>query len=134
MLGVDTNILLRLILQDDQAQLDVVRGRMARATIENETVHIGPIVLAEAIWTLVKVAKAPKARVVKVISELGETSPFRFFDDDVVAEALVSFNSGNAGFSDCLIHAMDDAAGCQATLTFDTRALTLPGFAHPSAA
>ncbi len=133
MLGADTNILLRLVLQDDLAQLAVIEEKLIRVVGANEQVHISPVVLAETIWTLVKVAKAPKQRVVQVIGDLGRTLPFRFFDDGIVASALTTFVASNAGFSDCLIRAMDAAAGCRSTMTFDVRALDIPGFAHPSA-
>lgn len=131
MIGADANILLRLLLNDDAAQVAVVRQRLDQVIEARDTVHIGPIALAETIWTLAHRAKVPKAALANAIRDLGLTRPFSHFDDKIVETALALFETGKAGFSDCLIRAMDSHAGCTETLTFDQNALTLPGFVHP---
>ncbi len=132
MIGVDANILLRLLLADDEDQLAVVRKRLDRAVAAREEVVIGPVALAETAWTLAHRLKVPMATIARTLADLGDTRPFRFFDPSAVAEALRLLATGRAGVSDCLIRAMDAAAGCATTLTFDRRALALPGFVHPS--
>jgi predicted nucleic-acid-binding protein len=131
MIGADANILLRLLLNDDAAQVATVRARLANTLALREEVMIGPIALAETVWTLTHRLKVPTSALASAIRDLGATRPFRFFDGEVVDAALALFESGRAGFSDCLIRAMDQTAGCVQTLTFDRRALTLPGFVHP---
>lgn len=131
MIGADANILLRLLLNDDPVQVAQVRSRLALALDARVEVLIGPIALAETIWTLSHRLKVPMATIAATIRDLGQTRPFRFFDDKVVQAALDLFETGRAGFSDCLIRTMDSAADCIETLTFDRRALQLPGFVHP---
>ena len=131
MIGADANILLRLLLNDDARQVALVRSRLARAVDAREEVFIGPIALAETVWTLTHRLKVPVAALATAIRDLGLTRPFRFFDDAIVQSALDQFEAGRAGFSDCLIRVMDAQAGCAETLTFDRRALQMPGFVHP---
>lgn len=49
----------------------------------------------------------------------------------IASAALVAYAAGGPDFADCLIRAMNRAAGCSATLTFDRAALALPGFVEP---
>lgn len=131
MIGADADILLRLLLNDDPVQVATVRTRLAMAVDARQEVLIGPIALAETVWTLSNRLKVPMAAIAATVRDLGQTRPFRFFDTMVVQVALDLFETGSAGFSDCLIRAMDGAAGCAETLTFDRRALQVPGFVHP---
>ena len=131
MIGADANILLRLLLNDDAEQVATVRQRLEQVAAARGTIQIGPIALAETIWTLAHRAKVPKDALAHAIRDLGLTRPFSYFNDSVVEAALAMFESGKAGFSDCLIRAMDAHAGCTETLTFDQRAVSLPGFTHP---
>ena len=131
MIGADANILLRLLLDDDPEQVAAVRARLARALVQRVEVWIGPIALAETVWTMSHRLKVPAATLSVTIRNLGLTRPFRFFDGDVVGAALALYEVGRAGFSDCLIRAMDAQSGCSETLTLDRRALQLPGFTQP---
>ena len=131
MIGADANILLRLLLNDDAEQVAAVRQRLHQVAEARDIIHIGPIALAETIWTLAHRAKVPKTALASAIRDLGLTRPFSYFNDTVVEAALVMFETGKAGFSDCLIRAMDDHAGCTQTMTFDKRALAQPGFIQP---
>lgn len=131
MIGADANILLRLLLNDDAAQVAMVKVRLTQAVEGREEVFIGPIALAETVWTLAHRLKVPVESLAAAIRNLGLTRPFRFFDDAVVQAALDLFETSRAGFSDCLIRVMDAQAGCTETLTFDRRALKMPGFVHP---
>jgi predicted nucleic-acid-binding protein len=133
-LGADTNILLRLLNHDDAAQESEVRERLRRAFAEGEDIMIGPLALAECVWTLTRAGRLSREDAAEVVLLLAETPPFRFFDEHIVGEAIGLFASGKAGFTDCLIRAMDADAGCRLTLTFDRKALAMPGFAHPAAA
>jgi predicted nucleic-acid-binding protein len=132
-IGADANILLRLLLDDDPVQVGQVRERLDRAVTDREDVFVSPIALAETVWTLAHQRKVPAAEITSAIRAMSNTRPFRMFDDPVVGTALDLFEAGRTGFSDCIIRAMDAAAGCRSTLTFDRRALTLPGFLHPTA-
>lgn len=134
MIGADTNVLLRIVLRDDAEQLRVAEEALGRALERREAIRIGPVALAEFTWTLSKGRRVPRRELAEVLRGLAETPPFRTFDDAIFETALGAFEAGAADFADCLIAAMDEAAGCRATLTFDRAALRVPGFAHPAEA
>ena len=130
MIGVDTNILLRLLLNDEPTQVAQARARLERARAEREVVHVGPVALVEMVWTLQR--RHGVGEIAEIVEALIDTPPFRVFDEEILREALSMLAQGRAGFADALIAAMDRAAGCTATLTFDKRALELPAFIHPT--
>jgi predicted nucleic-acid-binding protein len=131
MIGVDTNILLRVLLQDDPEQNAEINAALIRARDAGETLYIGPVAFVETIWTLRR--RVPMEELTSAVSALIATPPFRIFDEKVATGALEMFSGGKAGFSDCIIAAMNDAAGCARTLTFDRGALSLTHFMRPHA-
>lgn len=127
MIGIDTNLLLRLLLDDDPGQnprIDALFEQYARTP---ESVLIIDVVLAETIWTLRTVYAQPKPAQVAAIRGLLSQPAFAFEQRSVVEQALATFEQGNAGFADCLIAARISAAGCKFTATFDRRMRRLPG-------
>ena len=94
---------------------------------EREPVLIGPVVLAELASTLRR--RAPRAAIAAAIRAL--TCTAKLFDEAVMGKALDAYAEGSADFSDYLLAATHEAAGCTATLTFDRQALTHPQLVHP---
>lgn len=127
MIGIDTNLLLRLWLDDDPAQnkrLDALLAEHGRAP---GSLLVTDVVLAEAAWTLKSAYEQDKdALLVALRSLLAETA-FAFEDREAVASAVSLFESGACGFADCLIVAKHARQGCQFTATFDRRMRTLAG-------
>lgn len=131
MIGVDTNLLLRFLLRDEEEQYLAVRERLQRALDEREVVWIGPVTFTETVWTLARRLRVPPVEIAEITEVLLATPPLRIFDEPVVRRALTLYRTTPAGFSDCIIRAMDASAGCHATLSFDAKA-KLPGFIHPA--
>lgn len=131
-IGIDTNVLLRFVLRDDEEQYAVTRARFARALIDRERILIGPVAFAETVWTLARRRKVPRGEIVAMIDRLLATPPLRAFDEGIVRRALDLYGTERAGFSDCIILAMNEAAGCERTISFDRGALRLDHFVHPT--
>ena len=133
MIAVDTNVLLRYLLRDDEVQAEKARHIFERA----ERVLITDVVLAETMWTLVgRRYRAVKADLVAVIDNLLQDPKVCFEDDDVVWKALQAYRKTDADFADALI--MHKALKTVATndeldtvYTFDNAALQLPNTAEP---
>ena len=132
MIGADTNILLRLVLRDDPRQLELVVARLRRAMSDREDVWIGPVVLAELVWTLARSLKVPRPETARMVRSLLDARPFVLFDDNVVERAIAMFEREPFGFSDAMILAMNEAAGCASTLTFDEDALKISHYVRPT--
>ena len=122
MIGLDTNVIVRYIMQDDPVQL-----AQAVAVIEHELSQDNPgfislIVLAETIRVLKTVYHLPKSGLVTVIDSLLTIRQLLVEQNELVFRALKTYRGGNGDFSDALIAAVGVAQGCSETLTFDRKA------------
>ena len=127
MIGIDTNILLRLWFNDDPAQskridqLLAEHGGLPGSLLETD------VVLAEAVWTLKSAFEQDKHAQLTAVRSLLEETAFAFEDREAVAAALTLFDSGSCGFADCLVVAKHARQGCEFTATFDRGTRKLPG-------
>lgn len=128
MIGLDTNVLVRYIAQDDKVQ-------SARATrlIESECSaakpgFVGQIVLAELVWVSESRYGASRSEVAAIVRRILGIRQLKVQDPEVAWKALRLFESGKADYADCLIACGAQDAGCERTMTFDRKAgMTLLG-------
>jgi len=128
MLGVDTNVLIRYLIRDDQPQYEKARRLIDREVAKGEPVLVSLLVLLEAEWVLRSRYELAKADIVTAFSALLDTADLVFEDEPSVENAVYSWKDSAADFADCLIEARNRRLGCRATATFDGRALKLVGF------
>ena len=127
MIGIDTNILLRLWLNDDPAQNRRIDSLLAEHGQTSESLLVSDVVLAEAVWTLRVTYEQGKDAQLLAVRSLLEEPAFAFEDREAVALAASLFQDAACGFSDCLIAAKHSRLGCDFTATFDKRMRKLPG-------
>jgi predicted nucleic-acid-binding protein len=125
-IGLDTNILLRLWLNDHAAQNRRIDALLAEHGRAPGSLMVSDVVLAEALWTLRAAYGQQKADQLLAVRSLLEEPAFAFEDRDVVEIAASLFERHACGFSDCLIAARNGRLGCDFTATFDKRMLRLP--------
>ena len=126
MISLDTNVLVRLLADDDARQCTRARAAVAAAEASGETVRINDVVLAETMWTMAKRYKTPKSMLVEITRGLLDSGTFEFESRACLEDTLRLFEQSSADFSDCLIVAKNAAAGCRSTLTFDAECIKLP--------
>ena len=139
MIAVDTNVLLRYLLHDDEAQA----ARADAVFDAAETLLITDVVLVETVWTLAgRKYRLAKAELVAVLERLFSEPNIRFEDDQVVWRALQAYRSAapadenrlvkGAGFADALIvfkalrAASDAGEVLNGVYTFDAAMQRLP--------
>ena len=127
MIGIDTNILLRLWLDDDPAQSRRIDVLLADHGSTPGSLLVTDVVLAEAVWTLRSAFNQNKASQLLALHSLLEEAAFAFEDRESVGRAVALFEGGSHGFSDCLIVAKHERQGCDFTATFDRGMKKLPG-------
>lgn len=127
MIGIDTNVLLRLLLDDDPSQNAKVDALMAAHARAPGSVLISDVVLAETVWTLRTVYEQPKSTLISAVNSLLAQAAFAFEHRSAVERAVTDFRGSNAGFSDCLIAAKHAALGCALSATFDRKMRALAG-------
>jgi predicted nucleic-acid-binding protein len=128
MLGLDTNLLIRYLIEDDRRQSEEARRLIHRETGNGEPVLVNLLVLLEIEWVLRSRYGLPKAEILAAFSALLEAADLAFEDETSVEYALYSWKNSAADFTDCLIEARNRRLGCRATATFDGKALKLAGF------
>jgi predicted nucleic-acid-binding protein len=127
MLGVDTNVLVRYLIRDDQSQYEKARRLIEREVSKGEPVLVSMLVLLETEWVLRSRYELAKAEIVTAFSALLDTADLAFEDEPSVEHAVYSWKDSAADFADCLIEARNRRLGCRATATFDGKALKLAG-------
>ena len=130
MLGIDTNVLVRFLVRDEQTQFEKARKLLKREISNGRRVFINQLVLLEAEWVLRSRYGLTKTQMLETISGLLDAPDIQLEDEPAVEEAVFVWRDANAYFADCLIGARNRRLGCNATATFDTKALKLPGFIH----
>ncbi len=128
MLGIDTNVLVRLLVADDADQTRRARQLIEKSLTRDEPVLISLLVLIETEWVLRSRYELDKSTILSAMRRLLEASDLAFEDESAVEEALFHWKDGACGFSDLLISAHNRRLGCSATATFDAKAARMPGF------
>ena len=116
MIGLDTNVLVRYLVQDDPDQ-----SRRAGKCIESGTASIGCIVLCELVWVLESAYDYPRATVAEALEKILMTGDFEIEDREQAWAALHDYRRTKADYADCLIAHRNAAAGCKETATFDKK-------------
>jgi predicted nucleic-acid-binding protein len=128
MIGIDTNVLLRLFLQDDADQHAKAVALLSRHQRDGE-VAINAIVLVEFAWTLQRRKSLTRQRIAHYLSEVISAAEFSIEHAGAAETALQHYKSGKADFADYFLAAINAAAGCTRTFTFDRDAIDCPLFA-----
>jgi predicted nucleic-acid-binding protein len=123
MIGVDTNVLLRILLEDDPRQssraVDLIRG--ARP---DGPVLINAIVLAEVAWTLRRKLGDAKHEIASKIEQILETEGLELMFAQAAARAAGEYRKGSADFADYFLAEINRDFGSRTTFTFDRDAAT----------
>jgi predicted nucleic-acid-binding protein len=128
MLGIDTNVLVRFLVRDDEVEFEKARKLIRREVAAGRRVFVSQLVLLEAEWMLRSRYGLPKLEIVAAVSGLLDAPDIQFEDEPSIEEALFAWKDSVADFADCLIGARNRRLGCRATATFDARASKLPCF------
>jgi predicted nucleic-acid-binding protein len=128
MLGIDTNVLVRFLVRDDEVQFEKARKLIKREVAAGRRVFVNQLVLMETEWVLRSRYAVPKNQSIAAISGLLDASDVQFEDEPAIEEALFIWKDSTADFADCLIGAKNRRMGCRATASFDAKASRLPGF------
>ena len=122
MIGIDTNVLVRYLAQDDP-------GQSPRATsfIETECSPSRPgfiplVVLVEVVWVSESCYGATRAEIAEIVRRILSTKQLVVQDAETAWKALRVFEATNTDFADCVIERTADAAGCEHVVSFDRQA------------
>jgi predicted nucleic-acid-binding protein len=127
-IGLDTNVVVRYLTQDDAKQSPIATRLMEKTLSSDEPGFISLVVLAEVIWVLVSLYSVDRAGVAEVVSGLLTTEQLRVESAELVWRAKRRYEGSKADFSDALIAECAIAGGCKRAVTFDRTAAATSGF------
>ena len=121
MIGFDTNVLLRALLDDDAEQSPLARRRLSMLTSERPG-FVATGVQLELYWVFERRYRLSREEIADTFDALLEVSSLAFENLEALVRALHLYRTSNADLSDALIVECNRARGCENTLTFDKRA------------
>jgi predicted nucleic-acid-binding protein len=125
-IGLDTNVLVRYITQDDNKQ-----AALANSLIENlddaSPGFVTLVTVVELSWVLESAYHFTRQQFVKMMQTLLAVETIKLERSAVVASAVRKYSASKADFSDCLIERLSSSAGCERTMTFDKAAAKMAG-------
>ena len=128
MIGLDTNVLVRYLVQDDPTQSRQASAVIDRAAAKETAMFIDHVVMCELAWVLGRGYGYARTAVAEVIEKILLGRQFEIEKKDLVWAALANFKASRADFAECLIGVTNHLAGCESTLTFDRSAASLSAF------
>lgn len=133
MIGLDTNVLVRYLAGDPDAEaqtlqaIALVDGAFAR----QEKCFVNIAVLCETAWVLLYHYTTPKAALTESLAQLLAHPGFVFEHPALLRAALAQYRDAPVDFADCIIDRLNRHHGCRQTVSFDKQAISALGFIQP---
>jgi len=131
MIALDTNVLVRFLVEDDAAQTAKATALIERTVSDGATLFISDVVLCETVWVLTARYGFSRAEVAAVLRRLLDAEHLSFATPAQHSRALAAFSAGKGDFADYVIREHGLAAGCSAVATFDQALLKETGYQSP---
>jgi len=131
MIGLDSNILVRYLTQDDPIQSTKATEVIERRLTEENPGFVSIVAMVETVWVLDRGYELTTNEIAAAVERMLQTSVLVVENEQQVFTAMIALKEGRGSFADALIVALGARVGCSRTLTFDQKALRLPGFAAP---
>lgn len=127
MKGLDTNVIVRFLVRDDEQQWQISDRYINEALQASEPCFVNNIVLCEVVWVLRTSYKLSREKLIDTLEKMLKTNLFVFENREAIEWAIGQMKSGSADFSDYLITRLNQLAGCHETASFDAKLGQLEG-------
>ena len=128
MVGLDTNILVRYLTQDDPIQSRKATEVIEQVLTEQNPGFISTVAIVETVWVLARAYRFAADQIAGAIERILEADVLVVENEREVFSAMATLSEGRGDFSDALIAELAAKAGCSHTLTFERKAARLPGY------
>ncbi len=128
MIGLDTNVIVRYITQDDPVQSPTATKLIERSLSTKKPGFVSVVVVAEIAWVLERAYGLANTEIAAAFERMLQIDVLVVECEQEVFAAMTALKEGASSFADLLISALSTRAGCEFTLTFDRKASRLPGF------
>jgi predicted nucleic-acid-binding protein len=127
-IGLDTNILVRYLTQDDPVQSKKATEIMERRLSLQEPGFVSVVAMVETVGVLERAYGFSREEIAGAVERMLQTDELVVENEFEVFTAIVAMKEGRGAFADAVIAALGAKAGCLRTLTFDKKALRIAGF------
>jgi len=128
MIGLDTNVLIRYLTQDDLVQSAKATEILERRLTPKDPGFVSVVAMVEIVWVLDRAYGLTAQEIATAVERLLQVEVLAIENEQQVFTAMVALKQRRGSFADALIVELGARAGCTRTLTFDQKALRLPGF------
>jgi predicted nucleic-acid-binding protein len=118
-IALDTNVLVRLLVEDDEKQLAKALAVLEPRWERGEKAFVSDVALAELGWVLDAAYEVPRRAILAALISLARDDRFAFTDLSRLRASLARYQDGKGDLSDYLLGSASEAAGATTTLTFD---------------
>jgi predicted nucleic-acid-binding protein len=126
--GIDTNILIRYLTQDDPAQSPKAAALIERRLTQANPGFILLVTIAEVVWVLGSVYRLPGPDIANTVERILQADTLVVQNEQQVFTAMIALRDRTGAFADMLVAALGLWAGCKSTFTFDKKASRQAGF------
>ncbi len=128
MIGLDTNVLVRYLAQDDPVQLAKATEILERRLTPKIPGFVSVVAMVETVWVLDRAYGLTAQEIATAVERLLQVEVLAIENEQEVFTAMVALRQGRGSFAGALIAELGARAGCSRTLTFDQKALRLRSF------
>jgi predicted nucleic-acid-binding protein len=130
-IALDTNVLVRFLVQDDAAQHRKAVHLIERASREEIPLLVTDVVLCELVWVLSYSYQVDRPALIAILRDLLSARQILIVSRDAVARAVDAYAAGRGDFADYVIREQARAMGSESVATFDRALLKEDGFSQP---
>ena len=128
MIGLDTNILIRYLTQDDPVQAAKATEILESPLTPRNPGFVSIVAMVETVWVLDRAYGLTPQEIAIAVERLLQVEVLAIENEQEVFTAMIALKQGRGSFPDALIAELGARAGCTRTLTCDQKAVRLPGF------
>jgi predicted nucleic-acid-binding protein len=128
MIGLDTNILVRFLTQDDPLQSPKATEIIEQRLTEEDPGFVSIVAMVETVWVLERAYRLPAHEIAAAVERMLQTDVLVIENEQEVFTAMIALKQGQVSFADSVIAALGARAGSSYTLTFDRTAARSRGF------
>ena len=119
MIGLDTNVVVRYLTQDDPIQSKKATEIIERRLTTENPGFVSIAAMVETVWVLDRAYGVPKHEIAAAVERILQTEVLVVENEQEVFTAMIALKERRGSFADALIAALGARAGCSYTLTFD---------------
>lgn len=128
MIALDTNVLVRFLVRDDEAQGERAEALLRRAIAAGDLLFVSDVAMCEIAWVLGSAYELSRSEIASGLRQLLHAAQLRFRNADALRRALDDYAARRGDFADYVVRETAREAGCSDVATFDRALLKDPGF------